>query len=422
MLACRRRYGPTFTIRLPPHPLVFVCERSVIKQIFTAKGDEMHAGEVNSIIRVLVGDSSVLLLDGPEHMRQRRLMLPSFHGERMRLYGETMQEITERVVNGWPSAKPFSMHPHMQHITLEVILRTVFGVDEGSQLTELRDQLKALLGKSELPVSTLLTFYLSKHPELATRKPWKWVLAERDRTDTLVYKQIAARRQDPHAAERTDVLAMLMQARDEEGLAMTDAELRDELITALAAGHETTATALCWAFERLLTHPEVYERLEREIDGACENGALRPDKVAQLEYLDAVVKEVLRLRPILPLVGRVLQKPTSIAGFDLPAGAVVAPCIYLTQREPELYPEPEKFMPERFLGVQPDPYSWLPFGGGIRRCLGAAFALYEMKVVIGTVLARARLNIAQRTPVRVVRRAITFSPESGMRVVAEQRA
>jgi cytochrome P450 len=416
MERCRRRYGPTFTIRLPPAPMVLVSEPEAIRTVFTAKADEMHAGEVNRIIRVLVGDNSVLLLDGAEHMRQRKLLLPPFHGERMRHYGATMVDITERDLSLWPAGEPFSLHPHTQEITLEVILRTVFGVTEGAGLTKLRDALKRMLARAENRAATLLMLYLSEHPDAEQRLPWSLLVRERNRVDRFLYEQIAERRADPRAPDRKDVLSMLLGARDDEGQGMTDAELRDELITALAAGHETTATALAWAVERILSHPGVHDRLRDEVRGTTNGAGANPDTLAALPYLDATIKEVLRLRPVLPLVGRVLKKPFRIGGFDLPEGTTVAPCIYLAQRNPDVYREPDEFRPERFLGVQPDPYSWLPFGGGIRRCIGAAFALYEMKIVLGTILSRVDLELAQAGPSRVVRRAITFWPEHGTRV------
>ena len=421
---CRRRYGSTFVIKLPPFTLVMFCDPEPIRTIFAAKGDEMHAGGVNRVLRVIVGPNSVLLLDGPEHMRQRKLLLPSFHGERMRHYGATMAEITRRSIAGWPENKPFALHPHTQDITLQIILRTVFGAEEGAQLTELSDAMKEMLSIAEYRVALPLILYLSEHPELEKRAPWKWGLRRRDRTDEILYRQIAARRAEPERG-RQDVLAMMLQARDEAGEGMTDAELRDELMTAIAAGHETTATSLAWAFERLLLHPEAYARLCAEVRGASgPNGAddvgADAEKLAALPYLDAVIKEVLRLRPVVPLVGRVLQKPCRLGGYDLPAGTAVAANIFLAQRNPDVYPEPEAFRPERWLGVQPDPASWLPFGGGIRRCIGAAFATYEMKIVLATILMHCDLELAQK-PARIVRRAITFWPEGGTRVRVRHR-
>jgi cytochrome P450 len=416
MERCRARYGPTFTVRLPPQPMVFLSGHDDIRTVFTSKPDEMHAGEVNRLLRVLVGDHSVLLLDGAEHLRHRKLLLPSFHGERMRLYGETMADITRRVMATWPTGEVFALHPHTQEITLQVILRTVFGVDEGAPTVALHDQIARLLSAAENRIAPIALAYLSSHPEVEDRAPWRWLLRDRNRTDSLLYAQIRERRAAPPSDARKDVLSMLLQARDEAGEAMSDVELRDELITALAAGHETTATALAWGFERILSHPGVHARLREEVRGVAGGGAPDPERIAGLPYLDATIKEVLRLRPVIPLVGRALQKPFTLGGFDLEAGTVVTPCIFLAHRDPDVYPEPEEFRPERFLGVQPDPYSWLPFGGGIRRCIGAAFAIYEMKIVLGTILAGCDLELAQPAPARMRRRAITFWPEHGTRV------
>jgi cytochrome P450 len=316
----------------------------------------MHAGEVNRLLRVLVGEQSVLLLDRAPHLRQRKLLLPPFHGERMRFYGRTMIDITESVTGSWKDGSVLSLHPHTQEITLQIILRTVFGVSDGARAAELGNQLRRLLARGENRATPLVMFYLSAHPELETRNPWKWILRDRDLTDEMLYRQIADRRRATDATGRQDVLAMLLDAKDEDGQPMTDVELRDELMTTLAAGHETTATALAWAFERILSHPHVHDRLREEVRSVNGGTEADPERLAALPYLDATVKEVLRLRPVVPVVGRVLKKAFTIGGYDLPAGTTVAPCIYLAQRNPKVYPEPDEFRPERFLGVQPDPY------------------------------------------------------------------
>jgi cytochrome P450 len=410
-----RHYGSAFRLDLRPFPLCMFSDPESIRTIFAAKSDEMYAGEVNRILRPLVGDNSVLLLDGSDHMRQRKLLLPSFHGERMRLYGETMAQITRATLAGWRRGEVISLHPYAQEITLQIILRTVFGADEGAELERLSHKLKRLLGIAEYRLAFVLMIYLATRPQLESRQPWRFMLRTREQTDALLYETIAARRADPDAAKRKDVLAMLMQARDEGGELLTDRELRDELMTALTAGHETTATALAWAFERILSHPEVYARLRAELSAAGGMGA-RPDQLAALPYLDATIKEVLRMRPIVPIIGRVLKEPTRLGGYDLPSGTVVGACIYLAHRNPEVYPEPNEFRPERFLGAPPDPVSWLPFGGGIRRCIGAQFAIYEMKIVLGTLLTMGEYELAQPAPAKVERRAITFFPEHGTRV------
>ena len=417
-----RHYGHAYRLALKPVTYCMFSDPESIRTIFAAKSDEMHAGEVNRILRVLVGENSVLLLDGADHMRQRRLLLPSFHGERMRLYGDTMAQITRAVSAGWRRGQTFSLHPYTQQITLEIILRSVFGADEGAELERLSRQITRMLSLGEHRASFAVMVYLSTRPELESRAPWSLILRAREKTDALLYEIIASRRADPNAARRKDVLAMLMQARDEAGQPLTDRELRDELMTALAAGHETTATALAWAFERILSHPAVYARLREELRGAGGIDA-SPDQIAALPYLDATIKEVLRMRPIVPLVGRMLKKPVHLGGYDLPAGTAVGACIYLAHRNPDVYPEPEQFRPERFVGTPPDPASWLPFGGGIRRCIGAQFATYEMKIVLGTLLALGQFELAQSSPARVQRRAITFFPEHGTRVrLRDERA
>jgi cytochrome P450 len=420
MQLCSKRFGHAFRIKLLPFSISLFSDPDSVRTIFAAKSDEMHAGEVNRILRVLVGESSVLLLDGDEHMRHRRLLLPSFHGERMRFYGETMAAITREAIASWPEHEAFALHPYTQEITLQIILRTVFGADEGAELSTLSAQIKQLLSVAEHRISLPLMIYMSTHPGLETRAPFKWLLNARNRTDALLFKQIADRRADPRATERKDVLAMLMQARDEDGEPLTDRELRDELMTALAAGHETTATGLAWAFERILSTPHVYARLREELDGIGGVDAT-PEKIATLPYLDATIKEVLRLRPVIPVVGRVLQEQTTIGGYDMAAGTTVGACIYLAHRNPDVYPEPDAFRPERFLNNPPDPVSWLPFGGGIRRCIGAQFATYEMKIVLGGMLASCDFTLAQPTPAKTLRRAITFWPEGGTRVKISRR-
>lgn len=411
---CERRYGKSFTLSLPQFRVMVTSDREAIRTIFAAKPDDMHAGRFNRVLRALVGNSSVLLLDGQEHMVRRKLLLPSFHGERMRFYGATMAEITRRTIAGWPTDEPFALYPHTQEITLQIILRTVFGAEEGAQAEALRLQIKRLLSRGERPMAFLILLYLAQRPQAERQQPFRWLLAQRERTDALLYRQIASRRADPNHARQKDVLAMLLDARDEDGEGLTDRELRDELMTALAAGHETTATSLAWAVERILSTPAVHRKLCAEVRGLGRDPA--PEALAALPYLDATIKEVLRLRPVIPLVGRILNKPYTLAGCELPAGTPVGACIYLAQRDPEVYPEPEAFRPERFLDTTPDPVSWLPFGGGIRRCIGAQFALYEMKIVLGTILSSCELSLAQRTPARVVRRAVTFWPEGGTRV------
>jgi cytochrome P450 family 135 len=407
---CSHRYGDVFTVHFSIGTVVFMADPALIKQVFTGDPDTFHAGEANATpLEPLMGRNSVLLLDGREHMRQRKLMLPSFHGERMQRYGDVMQAVTEREIARWPVGEPFGLRPRTQAITMEIIIRTVFGVDDAERLERLGRRLSAMLDIGGDP-RALAAIAVPKVRQTVGRRVWKRFLRLREAADTEIYDVIARRRQAGDVEERDDVLSILLQARDEDGRALTDEELRDELMTLLVAGHETTATSLAWAFELLLRHRPQLARLQAEVDSG--NGD---------EYLDAVIKETLRIRPVVPGVIRKLTAPIQLAGYEIPAGMRVAPNIYLTHRRPDVYPDPEQFRPERFIEQPADTYSWIPFGGGVRRCLGAAFATYEMKVVIPTILRNLQLRASDAAPERIRRRAVTFVPEHDGTVIVEQR-
>jgi cytochrome P450 family 110 len=411
------RFGDIYTLKNSIFGTEVIISRpEAIKEVFTGDPAIYQAGAAAAALGLVLGDRSVLLLDGEEHLRQRRLMLPSFHGERMQLYAETMRDITEQVMDHWPRGEPFAFHPSMQRIALEVILRTVFGLDEGAHLDELRNRLTAFLDRIQSPFG-LLSMLPALQRDLGPFTPWASFLRDRARVDALIHDQIARRRADPSASGRTDVLAMLLTAVDEEGKRMTSAELRDELMTILSAGHETTATALCWSVQEILSRPAVLERLLEELHSVIPGTRLMPEHLPRLAFLDAVIKETLRLRPPIPFVGRKLKVGVTLCGYEIPAGTLVVPCIYLTHRLPEIYPEPAEFRPERFLDKRPDPYTWLPFGGGTHRCLGMAFALYEMKVILATVLLRAKLRLARRAPAQVSLRSFVIAPKGGTQVV-----
>lgn len=414
MRYCRARYGSTFALRIAGlGTVVLLSDPDSIKKVFTGSAEHLRAGEVNAVLEPIVGTNSVLLLDGARHLRHRRLLLPPFHGERMKLYAEQMREVTERSLARWPRDEPFPLRPYTQDITLEIILRTVFGVDQEHEVSELRGRLERLLTIADSPLAVIgLIPALRRDLPLS---PWGRFLRDRARADEEIYAVIERRRR-AGIEGRDDILSMLLDAVDEDGAHLDDAELRDELMTLLVAGHETTATALCWAFERILATPRVLARLLGEVGEAGED--FSPERLARMPYLDATIHEALRLRPVIPLVGRRLHAPLGLAHFEIPEGWVVSPSIYLTHMNPTLYERPEEFRPERFLDKRIDPYAWLPFGGGVRRCLGMAFALFEMKVVMATILSRQRLSLAQRAPVATVRRAITFSPRGGTRVRA----
>jgi cytochrome P450 family 135 len=402
--ACRARYGDAFTIRLNTgRTVVIVSDPAVVKEVFQASPDDLHAGAGNVVLKPILGGRSVLLLDGPEHLRQRRLMLPPFHGERMRAYGETMTEVAERHVARWPVGESFAVHPTMQAITLEIILRTVFGVEDQAGVERLGAPMKRLLNSTDQPLR-LLSLQFTRSAGAKPRSPWGRVYRLMAPVDALIHEEIAARRAD--AEPRDDILSLLLAARDEDGNALTDAELRDELMTLVLAGHETTATALAWTIERLVRTPPVLARLRDEQEAG-----------EGTEYLDAVVKEALRLRPVIPGVIRQLQRPMTIGGMQLPKGVHVAPSIYLIHRRADVYPDPEAFRPERFLGDDaPGTYEWLPFGGSVRRCLGASFALYEMRIVLETILRRATLETTDAEAEPVKRRFVTYTPAQGGRV------
>jgi cytochrome P450 family 135 len=390
----RRRFGDAFTVRIEPRPWVMLADPEAIRDLFTAGPEVAHAGEANEILRPILGSQSILLLDEGEHLRQRRLMLPPFHGERMLRYREVMREATERAIAAWPTGEPFALRPHTEAIALDVIVRAVFGVEAGAAAERLRTPLRRMLRWFGDPRWVGVIGVLGPEHPIVTRVGTPIL----DPVDAALHALVAERRAAPDLAEREDILSMLLLARDQDGKPMTDAELRDELMTLLTAGHETTATALAWAVERLVRAP-----------GALERVAEDPD------YRDAVVKETLRLRPVLPIVLRRLARDARIGGREYAAGTTLAPCILLVHLREDVYPDPHAFRPERFLDAAPGTYTWIPFGGGVRRCLGAAFAEEEMRVVLETIARRAPVEAAG-PPERVRRRAITLVPSHGARV------
>jgi cytochrome P450/predicted unusual protein kinase regulating ubiquinone biosynthesis (AarF/ABC1/UbiB family) len=414
---CATRYGEVFTLRLPQSPpIVLFSHPDAIKTIFTGDEEDLRAGEANFRLEPILGRQSLLLLDGKEHLRERRMLQPPFHGDRMLAYGPVMRDIAAAAVGRWPLGRAFAVHPEMQGVTLDVILRTVFGLDEGPAKRDLRAALLDLLTIGANG-QTLLAAQQSNGTRAGAVARF---FAARARVDQLLYAEIAARRRTD-VAGRADILSLLVQATYEDGAPLDDHALRDELMTMLLAGHETTATALAWAVGHVLGDASVRRRLVAELAGVG-TPPLDPQRVAKLDYLDAVCRETLRLTPIIPLVGRRLTRPMTIGGIALPAGIVAAPCIYLAHRRPERWPEPALFRPERFLESKPTPYEFLPFGGGVRRCLGMAFALLEMKIVLAEVLSRVELRAAPGYQVRVVRRSVTLAPSEGMPVVVGERA
>jgi cytochrome P450 family 135 len=402
LYACQDRYGDMFTIRIAYEgKWVMLADPEAVKQVFTGDPKVFHAGEGNQILRPVLGHSSLLVLDEKPHMSQRKLLLPPFHGERMKAYEETMRKLAAEEIESWPTGTPHSLRPRMQGLTLEIVLRTVFGVAEAERLATLRDALRDFLELTTDP-RKLLPLVFFGPTRVMRYGPFRRRV---ERVDALLYREIAERRRSRDLERRDDILSLLVGARHEDGSPMADGEIRDELLTLLVAGHETTATSLSWAVERLCRHPDKLDRLREEVEAGSE------------EYLTATIQETLRLRPVISIVLRRLTEPVEIGGYELPAGVSVAPSIYLMHRNPEIYPNTDAFEPERFLDNPPGTYTWIPFGGGVRRCLGAAFAQLEMAVVLKELVSLRAIRPAKAKPERIFRRAITETPRHNARVV-----
>jgi cytochrome P450 len=445
---CAQRLGGTFTITFAPSglKLVLVSGPEAVKAVFTAPPEVAPSAAGSSPVAPVMGPHSVIVLIGPEHMRQRKLLLPPFHGERMREYEDVIVQATRRDMASWPIGRPMRLQERTRAITLEVILRAVFGV-EAERMDALRTAIRELLA----PLHPLTVVLVSlRRPSL--ERPTGAIGRALDRLDAVIYEELERRREQTDLAERTDILSLLMQARDEDGRPMSDQELRDELVTLLLAGHETTSTSVAWAVERLVRHPEKLRRLVAEIDAEAGDGGAGDGSAgdrtgdangrsreaggrsADLHgpsgeggaYMTAVVNETLRVRPVVPIVVRMLQREMRVGAHTLPPGTRVAPCIYLTNRDPHVYAEPLQFRPERFLANPPETFSWIPFGGGIRRCIGAAFAQMEMGLILRTVLSELDPKVPKhsrgwRRGEWIRRRPITLVPAAGARVVWERR-
>jgi cytochrome P450 len=404
--SCRRRFGQTFTLRiLRAGEMVFISDPPSLKRLFGADRQNTIAPGRNVVLRPVLGPRSVLLLEGDDHLQRRKLMLPPFHGDRMRAYETVMANAAERAVAGWPVGRPFRIHASMQAITFEVILAAVFGVEDDVRRAALSERLIEVLATTRSP------FALGMTVERARSLPrFRRIARMLDESDEIMFAEISDRRADPELESRENILSMLVAARFDDGSVMSDAEVRDQLMTLLLAGHETTATALAWSFDLLFRAPDKLERLREELAAGTGH-----------EYLDAVVKETLRVRPVVPFVGRRLKEATELGGYDLSAGTDVMPAIQLTHTRPDVYPDPYEFRPERFLEDNTETFGWIPFGGGTRRCIGAAFAELEMRVVLSRILQSATLRPATDSPERIVRRNVTLSPRGGTPAVLVER-
>jgi cytochrome P450 len=400
----QRRYGDIFSIRFPFFGrIVYVARPDLVKAVFTGSPAVFHAGEATAtVLEPAVGPNSVLTLDDEPHMRQRKLLLPPFHGERIERYGELIVEMTRQEMESWPVEEPFALRPHTQRITLAVIMRAVFGVHDERRL----ERFERLIDEFARRVGLVTSFPVLRR-NLGRFSPWNRFVRSRDALDEFIYEEIRLRRAEPGHEDRDDVLSLLLGARDDEGAAMSDQELRDELVTVLGAGHETTATGLAWAVERLVRNPAVLAKLRESIAAGEE------------DYLGATVKETLRARPVIVDVGRKLTAPATIGGYELQAGQFVLAAIAALHYREDLFPEPDEFRPERFLEGKADNYAWIPFGGGVRRCIGAAFAEFEMRLILREFVSRAELRAVDEKPEPVRIRNITLAPAKGTMVVAE---
>jgi cytochrome P450 len=394
----RHRYGDTFSVRIAPHNrhFVLISRPEDLRAVFSGPASVFHAGEGNAILGPVMGRHSVLLLDEAEHLRVRRLLMPAFHGASLRGYRELIGELTRDELAGWPAGVPFRVHGRTTALTLEVILQVVFGVTDSTRLAELRPVVEQVVKIS--PLIMLGWFY----PRLRTKWPWRRFFRIQRDLDRLLYSEIAERRAAPDLGGRADVLSQLLRisAADSEA-GLTDPELRDNLITLLLAGHETTATALAWACHELARNPDVQRTAQQAADEGNE------------EYLEAVAKEAMRLHPVIYEVARRVTQPVELDGYRVPAGATVVPAIGLVQSDPRAHRTPARFDPTRFLGEQPAANTWIPFGGGVRRCLGAGFSLVEATVVLGELLRRFELAPVRTSPEPARPRNITLAPGRG---------
>src|SRR4051794_13254745 len=409
MESCRRRFGDAFSITFMGFqtPMVMLSDPAAIQALYTNPKHDLPPGRTIALLPVM-GPRSVLLLEGPDHLARRRVMLPPFHGERMQAYEETVRDIAVREIDSWRPGEEMALHPRMQAITLEVILRAVFGVTDEDRRERLRDLLPQLLDTTS---SVSLQFRVLLSRRFERMDPLGFLRELSAEIDDLLFAEISERRADPELDKREDILSLLALARFEDGDGMSDKELRDQLVTLLLAGHETTATALAWTADLLMRTPHAMQRLTEEVDSGDDD-----------TYLRAVISESLRLRPVVPLAGRRLTSDLQVNGSTLPAGTDVTPAIWLAHTRADLYPEPYAFRPERFLDERPTTYGWVPFGGGVRRCLGAAFAEFEMRVVLTELLRRRSLQPAAASAERVTRRNVTFSPQNGTRLITRTRS
>ena len=412
----QRKYGEIFygkkSSLMPPY--VIFSNPQAIEKVFTADPNLFEIGKQSTApVRVLLGDKSLVLLDGVEHKQHRKLLMPPFHGERMKSYGQTMIDVTKEVISHWQVGQTIRIRDYTQEISLQVILRTIFGLKDGQRYDRLKTILVDWLNTFNTPLNSFFLFFPALQKDLGKLTPWGKFLQQQRQIKEILQDECDRRRNNPDLMGE-DILSLLLEARYEDGQPMSDESIRDELLTMLFAGHETTASSLAWSFYWLHRLPEVNRKCRAELDTLAIDADFT--KIAQLPYLSAVVSETLRLNPVVVFVGRQLTQPFELMGYQLEAGTSLFPSIYLTHQREDIYPEPEKFKPERFIARQFSPYEYLPFGGGNRRCLGYAFALFEMKLVLATIMSQAKLELLDNRSLKPGRRGFTFTPEGGVKM------
>lgn len=415
---CHRRFGDAFTLDVAGNGrFVMLSDPEAVREVFRGDPDVLHSGEANQLFAATVGRNSVLVLDEAPHARQRRVLVPPLKGDRMRAFFDAMRLETLEAVRAWPAGSPFPALPEMRRITLRVILRTAMGLAPGPEMDRFERKMETFLSNGRQRYALVMMTVVPIHRLSGSR--WVPLFRQLADLDDDLYAFIAARRRGERPPGGANVLDDLLAATHEDGSPLADREVRDALITILIAGHETTALALAWALVDLVPRPEVVDRIGDELERVTGGGPPGAEQLPALEYLDAAIRESLRRSPVVPFVVRKAVRPFSAGGREYPPGVVLCPCSYLVHRREDLYPEPEQFRPERFLGRKYGPHEWFPFGGGNRVCLGMPFALYEMKVLLATLFGRVRLARPAGARSRARRYGLVLGPDDGARVVVE---
>ncbi len=418
---CRRCYGDAFTLHIAGNGrFVMLSDPEVVREVFRADPDVLHSGEANSLFTATVGRNSVLVLDGDPHARQRRVVVPPLKGERMRAFFDAMRLETLEAVRAWPVGAPFPTLPTMRRVTLRVILRTGLGIAPGPEMDRFERKMERFLSHGRQRYALVLIAVVPI--QMLSGSRWVPLFRQLSDLDDDLFAFIAARRRGDHSPTGQNVLNDLLAAAHEDGTPLGDQEIRDALITILIAGHDTTALALSWALAEVAVRPEVLDRLTDELRRVTGGGPPEAGQLPALEYLEGAIRESLRLRPVAPFVVRKTVRPFAVGGREYPAGVVLCPCSYLVHRREELYPDPGRFRPERFLERKFGPHEWFPFGGGNRVCLGMPFALYEMKVLLATVLSQVRPSRPPGACSRARRYGIVLGPDDGGRVIVQPTA